>query len=501
MAEPLRIPWPLWKCHFDMLGGARRMGFVLVIAAMALVAGYLGFHRLMQPTTTAAGVAQIVIGVLAGAQGVLLLLGGVGALHKAHTRDADSKMIESHRLTPMTNTAVVVGYLFGPTQQILALFTLVLVFGSVIAWIARGTIGGWLVGNAVLFAGALSLWSMAIFAGMRLGKPFNVLGPIVGLSVFANAALFMIPGLGVMVSAYSCLLGFAMMAGLGGVQLSAGAVVICPQLVVTAFWLLAAAAKYRRPDLPALNGVRGIVLLILWLAVAFLGILAFEIVAERTTLAPADGIPQDVQWSVSLLVSMLVAIIPINGAAHCRVLQFQGASLRGWTDRVSDLLVALVAALLIILVPLAIATPVWRGILLAKLQQGSPEHLSAASYDLLIWGYTAAACVCAMLTVRAVLVITYARFRSPKFLTGFFLVIAWCLPPVLDLIISEATRASDDPVTLGSIFGCSPVGTILVAWHDLPGKIIPGLIVQAALAIVVSLLAWRLAPGPSKAGP
>jgi len=490
MAEPLRIPWPMWKCHYFLLGGNRKMGPLAGILPIALLVGYFGFQRILYPQP----VAGWALNFLAGAQAFLLVIGGCNAVYRAMLRDYESKMIESHRLTPMSNSAVAVGYLFGATLQVLLIYAIVFVFGALLSWFSAGVPTAWMVGNIVLLNGALTLWAIVVFTGMRPAKPISPAGPIVGVAAFANAGLLMVPGVGIMLSAYSSALGLGLMWGLIGLNAPGTLALLLVQLVLTAYWVAAAAAKYRRPDLPALNAARGTVLLCLWLLFASLGMVAFDLLATTAAISRGDRPAEAVQWSITLILSLFVALAPLNGSVHCRILALRGASLRGWGDRFPDWATAVLAATLIVGVMFLLGAPVWRPILTQVCQYKTaapPSNAELLQFFATRWAATFLACLFAMLSVRAVLAMAYVLTRSPKLTTGVFIFVAWILPPGIDVSLAAAFADFSESIDLSVAFGCSALGTVLLVWHDLPGPLGPGLIVQAALALVLSFFAAR----------
>ena len=69
--------------------------------------------------------------------------------------------------------------------------------------------------------------------------------------------MLLLPAAGLLMSAYPIMFGFQMTTGVGWPAASAILMIAAVNVVMTVFWLSDAAVKYRRPDLPALNSVRG----------------------------------------------------------------------------------------------------------------------------------------------------------------------------------------------------------------------------------------------------
>ena len=123
MGERVQLPWPMWRVQYQLLGGFRRLSAIVLVCAVVLVAGIFGLRRLGMPDPFTA-VAGTALNFRTGIQVFLLILGGCQAVYRAMLRDHEGKMKESHRLTPMSNITVVLGYLFGSTLQISSLFVM-----------------------------------------------------------------------------------------------------------------------------------------------------------------------------------------------------------------------------------------------------------------------------------------------------------------------------------------------------------------------------------------
>ena len=99
---------------------------VLVVITFVFLAIYIGTTNVGQKTDIQ-GARLAMIGVLA-VQGLLLMLIGTGATTLAYVREADEKITDYQRLTPMTPLAKVFGYLFGPSIRSYLLVALTMPF-------------------------------------------------------------------------------------------------------------------------------------------------------------------------------------------------------------------------------------------------------------------------------------------------------------------------------------------------------------------------------------
>jgi hypothetical protein len=487
MAEPFRLPLPMWRVQYDLLGGNRRMFSVLGICALLLIVGFLGYRRIFQSTPLPA-LAGYAINLLGGIQVFLLVMGGCNAVYRAMLRDYDTRMLESHRLTPMSNVAVVLGYFLGPNLQMLSLCGLVLIFGTVLCFVAGVSAEPWLMGNLIAFMGATTLWAVTIFVGLRVGKPLNPSGFLVVVSIFGSLWLLLLPGAGLLLSGYATVLGATTMWGLVTPAPGLSALLCGLHVFLTTFWLLVAAHKYRRPDLPGLNGPRGLFFLAIWLVLATMGVALFHPIAKSLNFPTDSFVGVDVMWSVMLGTSVLVAVVPLNGAVECRVLARRGSSMRGAMDRVPSFLVVFLAVLLIVAVAGGLGWSTWRKILDPLGADEDPTRLYATA-----WGLTALVSVAALLAARAVLLIGHGLLRSPMWFLSLYVTVFWAAPPLGDLILSEALREYGRDASLTWAFGTSPAGTLGIVWNRAEAPLRTGLIIQCALAVLLTVLVSRLA--------
>ena len=81
------------------------------------------------------------VNVMLGIQAALLVLHGCNAIHRVLLRDYQTRMFESHRLTPMSNHAVVLGYLIGGGGHPLMMFGVNLVFGTILSFLGSSRRG------------------------------------------------------------------------------------------------------------------------------------------------------------------------------------------------------------------------------------------------------------------------------------------------------------------------------------------------------------------------
>lgn len=491
MRERLQIPLPMWRVQYYLLGGGQRMLLVSGICATLLIVGTAAIRRFF-PKDPFPAVAGWVLNFVAAVQVLATLLGGCNAVYRALLRDYETKMIESHRLTPMSNVAVALGYLFGPTLQVLLLFLIFTVFGMALSFLAGLPTENWALGNLLVLVGALPFWALVVFSGVRLDKPFNPAPVVVGIAALTVPILF-VPGAALLMNTYTVYFGVRTLTSTGTVPVAAALVPAVVSLLMAAFWLYVAAVKYRRPDLPALNGLRGLVLLSVALFLGTVGLWAFERIARTSMRQFYDPGMLLTQWIATMVGGWILGCVAVSGAVKCRILVTRGTAPRDWSDRISDLLVVVLSVLLICGLMAGVGATIWPELLShTYTPRGGGPGLPLMDRAIRVWGWTFAACLLALLTIRSVSEVAYTRLKSSNAMLGVFVLAVWAVPPLADLIRAEYLREFHRQAEYSWFFGCSPAGTVIAAWCDLGVGVVPGLGVQALTAAALIVLARRV---------
>ncbi len=495
MRERLQIPSAMWRVNFDLLGGVRRTTAAGVGYAMIVTVGLVGFRQLFADTPTST-FADTAVPIIASFQALIIIIGGANAIFRALTRDFDTKMIESHRLSPMSNISIVLGYMFGPTIQITVLFLVNLVIGTMMTILAKGSVPDWLIGNAVLYVGATVAWAITVFGGVKLSKPFNPMGFIMPVG-FLSALWLVIPGGGLLSTSFSNILAWRIMGGHSSIPQVALAIVLLVDFSVILFWLSAAAAKYRRPDLPALNALRGMIFLVVWLLVGSASVWAFELITSKSMISLHNRSSLSVQWVCTMISAIVMATVPISGAVGCSVLVGRGTAPRDWSDRASELLVTVLSGFLIVGIMALVGWKAWH---LAIEMQFNPEKIPQT--DLPLWKQAAVrawvlsglTCMLALLTMRNWLVFIYNAAKKPRPGAAILLFLVWVAPTMGDYVraLVVAERDGLQHFVASWLFSCSPVGTLLIAWGHVEAPLRIGLIFQAVIAVITAWMAWRV---------
>ncbi len=493
MRESFRLPTPIWIAQYHLSGGRSRLIGIPLIYAASVCLGLFGFRRVFLDTTLTA-YAEGAIHFIGVFQCAIAILWGCNAVYRAMVRDYETKMMESHRLTPLGDMTVVLGYVFGPTIQAMCLLLVNFFIGAILTTLGGSPIvslTGWLQGNLLIASAAVMMWTMAVFLGMRLGKPISPAGIIIVAGMLSALFLIVLPGAGLILGNYAVFLGYSLLTMSNTVPGAAMGIVVAANLILTIFWLTIAATKYRRPDMPAFNARLGGVFLVIWLVVSAIGILAFQGITQRSMVSFSDPELLATQWVAALIASLIVASVAINGTAVCNFLTKNGTASRGWPDRIPCWAVTLVAVALICGMMATVGFGAWRELFLVFDPVREMEVLDARAAKI-AWAYTVVTILLALIVSRGVLVSTIAIARKPNIVGYVFLIFIFAAPPIADAAFAIALADHFEEPMFSWLMGGSSPGTLIAVWLDLPINLKPGLAIQAGLALFSSLLAWRL---------
>ncbi len=469
---------PVWWLQVRLLGGPTRLISICAVYLSLLVAGIIGF-RYLDRKSPIASYCDGVIFVLSIIQGLLMVLGGCNAVFKALTRDVNTKMLESHRLTPLSAAAVTSGYIIGANAQVLATSMIGVVVGAVV--IRWGTVGlsSWLVGNLELFLIAPMAWTATLALGMGRDKPVNP-AAILFVLVILGAPLLFLPGAGLLSGVYGGYIAIRTMSGINDVPASLAAVPLSVGMIMSVIWARGAMRKFRRPDLPAFGPVRALGLLIIWLSTGALGLLLSEEAVRknvgglgRQSSGMSDPYFIPICLTVTAAMAMLIAILPMHASTFARIRRLRGAVPHRPGEKSATIGMPLLCTTLILaFVPLHHLES-WKLLVLASVG---------------LWA--------SLLVIEGLLLMTHARGRNFAGLIGVYVVLFWGGPPLLDVWAGEllgASSATHMAFPLRTVvFGFSPLGSLAPLFiEDIRFNLMPGVGFQLFLGIVAWVLGRR----------
>lgn len=324
---------PLFWLHLR-IGGSVRTNLIIVVAYAAIVIMFTGCSYYIAAAEAGANVGPqtyaqvdgVWLIIMTVAQCVFLLLLGPSAIRRAVQRDFDSGMIESHRLSPMSNLKIILGYMTGAPIQAVMLYAVSLLFGSYFAVRyalslglgvtigLRATLAGWYFTQGCMLVLAVMISAFVLLTALATRGKGNVVGVAVLIGVFGGwAAIAFIPGLALLLGVLS---GGVLIDLLTSPTASGDPLILINaaglQFVFCVILLAAACGKLRAPDRPLFSIELGLILLLAW---------GFTLVAGIWA-APSHGW-LFAEWSAyrhaqlvsSTVAFMLVGLFPLIAAA------------------------------------------------------------------------------------------------------------------------------------------------------------------------------------------
>jgi hypothetical protein len=457
---------PIAWAQFHLRGGWKSF-WPTTLGYTALVgAGMLLVVRLSDGTPGALGGLKT---AFTGLQAGLLVLFICSRVSTAIRQDQTSRMIESHRLMPVSSSQAVLGYFWGPSAQPLALCGANILLGCGLCRAVGTPVGLWLTVNGVLVlfaAFAVTLAAFGAFAGRPGGVAVGWIGMFVGMINFVTIGAIL-PAVNVLATP---LLGSTVfqLGVIGGDAVSTYAPSTLFQGLIAGVCFASACRRYRRDDRPALGWDLGLALLAAWVATSAYGIVFWD--QFQPTVVRGRGVSPAAQLVGSAITAMLLALVPLAGSAW---LSADWEARRAMRDPTlgrrppAPPIIALGAAAITLL--LAAAT----------LHKGGSESPLGA---VLRTAAVLASFYLATTYALRILVRVTTRLLYPM-LT--WLMLAWLVPMSVDYLRWWLGGVPSD-AALGAPSSFGAVGALLAIWTGDPATSTPGIIFQAILAAVLA---------------
>lgn len=497
MADTPIIANPLGWAHVRLFGGAKKIamlagGYALVLLFLSIVI----FQALAQDVSRSAfGGAGVMI--LTIVELGLLLLIGAGSIRKAIQRDFASDMITSNRLTGMGGYTAVLGYLTGPTAQVMALTVVNILACAVFARMSTAGQPWAFLGVPLLFGMflvvSIDVWCLSVLLGLCAKGKTGSFGLLVVLGLLSTTQFLpALPGMNLLMSPI-------MLTQIGPLRSTvddptAIVVGVVGHVVLAIIFFVASARKFARDDVLAFSHPLGLTLLAACAMLSALAMRFFE-VAKKAGI-PGLLVEGRVQFVTSLIVLGLMACLPVVNAATRRAQwsrrkskdpAFDEPAPRGFMD----------AAVHVTLVVF--------GIFILVLGRNLPELVVKFGYDPSTGTFVDLTPEAALraLVIPASFLLTFftlgglmrfsaAATRNTAWLVVLFVFLCWGVPIVADLsLLALQEGQGDQDPALSAVFGISPVGTWLIQCLHMDIPIAPGLSVQALLAVGALVLARR----------
>ena len=474
--DTLTAPIPFLRLQLELQGGWQR---VLVRAGMLT----FGIICVFEVWNRASGRGRLVtvdgmLVLLRGAQPFLLLLGGSNTIYRAFQRDFDTKMLESHRMCPSSGLTMLLGYVFGPPIQILTYCLVIMVAGAIMMIYAGGALNDWLYGHALLFSGSLTA-----LGGLRLQKPVNP-SPIIIIGGLVSMLIMLFPGAALILGYTSVISGVGLLSNGQGVPVNACIAQIVLNLITTALVLGLAVRKYRRPDLPVFNGVWGLLLLLYWLAVSAVGLVVIGELSSGPFGQVAASGPSTLATCTLCATVLLAAGVVVSTYYAYKAYRY-GIEVRGWNDRMSPDLVAVLATIITMAVLLVPKLPAYGDVFLAI------RHMIPLAFTIFL-----------NITIILALFQVFGQrdWLSPRMIV-LLATMLMVMPPIAEIIRTQVVLGwvpPDELFKAGSkesltwVTGFSPLGALGLVLFGTLDKALPGILAVASGTLVLRIVARKV---------
>jgi hypothetical protein len=469
---------PIAWAQVQLRGGLKR----LIVAADVygvVLGGTIFLSLRVDPKSATWALSMWTKGLLGIQAGILILL-ACSVIAKSVRKDMATRMIESHRLTPVSAAQAVSGYIAGAAFQPICIAIVNLLLGVFTAAGAGEPVGRWLLTNAILAWFAMCLWAGAAYVatvtqrGLEFGLVLIIVAGMGGGLTFAfvpAVVLLVTPIIGD--SIFGSPAGGSGWSGIYPISIAA-------QAILAVLFHIAAARKYRRDDAVAFGPWLGLGLLAGWVTLSIVGVANWR--ELRPTFWDVTSIGAAEQVIASTLVALFVAMIPISGAACIRAKWERARSLNdsnAGRKPISPMVVALVCAAVCLLLPMMLVFcsgskgPAMKGIRIGVM-------LGAQ-----------------LLSLALLLSMTYrASVKPPQFVIAWIFLV-WLIPLLAEFISQGLTGRSE---WSHQIMVFSPIGTLTAILVDWPVGTTPPLVVQVLLAAVLAILFCVRGRSPSADG-
>ena len=483
---------PLLRLHTTLAGGRLGTFGVPAVCLFAIVIIAAMSFRASEPRDYPS-VSTIWLAIMAVSGIAVMLLLIPGTLSKAINRDFKNGMIDSHRLTPMSNLRIILGYIVGPPCQMFMLYVVTLILGSYFAtstaapFSAGAMVAGWWTMHGFLILAALMLASFVGALAIAGGGKSQAMGLLLALGVLGGWLLVMfVPGLALVAGVLSGnVFANALNAGVIGDEGTVVIVGALSHIALTVLFIEAASRRLRTPDCPLFNMTSSLILATIW-AVAL--VLGMEFAWRYGLLGRTEPEVLFIRVVASISVFVLIAQTALLAAATTRCRCDSANALAMPYSRGRHVVAQLM--------------PLWVGLLAAAilivLYEITPAGLQSRTFHQVardpvrLGAMVLALCASFWLDANWIYI---AKLRGKS--VGWAIGLSALLLKILPVLAEAAQSAASDAMrhrgataghASGLLAGFSPIGTML-ACNMKNGSYWPGLAVQVFLAIGAAVLA------------
>ncbi len=395
--------------------------------------------------------------------------------------DIGTKMLESHRLSPIRGTEGVSGYLLGAAADIAPIVLINVVLGLLTATFSLQSIEAHVVTHSLLIWLAILFWPAAVYIGLATKFSLNWVFMLVAAAVIGGGLMLgAFPALVLLISP----LLTGMIRGGTSRWLAVYPVTLIAQAVLGGVFFIAASRRFRSDERPAFGPILGTVVLTLWVGLSIIGI------RWQHRIVP-QGYEVDTTWQQQVTASMSVGIglslVPIASVAWADKLRRRR---KRFGDRdlprrgvPLELIVAISAVLCLCVLHL----PLMRRAALTT--TGLPRPSMLGIFHLVPWEDVArlgVVVVLALLSMSWIVRLCY-RHRKPAaaWLVVWAIGVCLMLPMAVELTRYQAGAKEFMPP---AVLALSPIGAMQLIIEQDPQSIAHGLFAQGVIAAVIGLI-------------
>ena len=465
--------------HFQ-IGGGWKVILIVLAGYLALFAGGLGilFYADYWATTrgepahsVSKSIGPGIVSFLMGIQGLVLLLAGGYRVSSSIRHDISSRMLESHRLMPVSSPNAVLGYLFGPTSPAVAFALLNVLLSCAFGASVGGALPRLALNQGIIFAFAVFTWSLIALGTLIYRHIFFValaasfLGICTGLVLYGSAV---IPPFAMLLTPFMGETIFSM--GGAGRNFDAGYVIgIAGQAVLFLVFFAGACRLYRGTYATAFSSRLAMILLLTWSVLSFLG-LEYSNRLGLTELFRGNGEFVEGLGTAQIIASFTTCLIISTLLLWSFIQEERRAKSR-----------LPLRAAMILVTAILVAAPTWGA------------QWKAA--------YSVQNHIITVLVALPQVLVAYSLLRllrSIKFIFAFLITAAvalifWVGPLILEIIrVTWIQPYGDNPDHLSILAGMSPPGLLAGIWQNVDDvPVVASLIFQwlVSLAIVAGAFA------------
>jgi hypothetical protein len=452
--------------HFRLRGGWRRTATVTVCGVGILAGVVITGNRLAGDDggKTLFGWTMALLAFQAACL-ILYTAGRIGSIVRA---DAQSKMIESHRLMPIPSMHAVAGYIVGAATQPLVFCCGLFILGAAVATAAGIPLPRWTFANGILLAFAVFVWVVTAYAslGGRIGGGI-LTGAIMIPWLTQGMVLALLPGVAVLLSPVMGQSIFDLRTE--GITLPATyAISFAAQIYFGVICFIAAARAYRSSVEVSMDTVLGLCLLLGWVALSIAGLREWDDFRPRGF--SIGKIDEPVRVVASLLAALVIAIVPVSANVYERARWRRHVAIG---DPYPMRRPPRIAGVIIVAVAVVLAIPF------------APKEAATPTPDLLL--RSAAIVTIALTALAFIFDLLYRSSHRAAGPAAIWIVLTWLVPIAIDWARYTLGDFGENE-HLAGFSTCSPVGALIILWTGGVVSTTYGIGVQILIALVPMLL-------------